>query len=206
MSRWPSTTANFASFWLLSCLLLIWLDADSADGDRQWRFGSVAARWRKGRFPSEVWRQPEDPHSDSIDRRGALGQESALFLEESSLFLEESSLLLETEFPVLRTGAAVSCPSQSASALRRGAAAPVRRRVCYPYATGVKIVGEGRLLCYICSRFGKAHNGNYSPYALTRRPRAPGPRLILGPNPLPTCSNPLKRLKMAMGKPCNELA
>ncbi len=87
-------------------------------------------------------------------------------------------------------------------------AAPVRRRVCYPYATGVKIVGEGRLLCYICSRFGKAHNELF-PVCSHAPPARSGSKThprSESPSNFPTCSNPLKRLKMAMGKPCNELA
>ncbi len=69
----------------------------------------------------------------------------------SSLLFANSSLFLESSLPFLRTGAAVGRPPQAASALRRAPAAPARRRVCHPSATDTKSVGEGGLLCYICS-------------------------------------------------------
>ncbi len=128
---------------------------------------------------------------------------------------------------VFRTGSGGPRPPRAMSAACRGhggaRSAPRRLR---PHAA-VKIVGQSHSLCYLCSSrgsIGERHDQSTSSFAAHRpRPRASKDARLTpalreprfadcspvkgGCEKEPAfCSNPLKALKTAMGRPCNKLA
>ncbi len=119
-------------------------------GDRQRRFGSVAARWPMCRFPPRGVASAGGlrVRFDRLARRAGRARAPPVIVQNVPCSSQKVPCSSKPCFP----GAAVGRPPQSVSALRRGAGGARSAPDLSPVRNRVKIVGEGRLLFYICSR------------------------------------------------------
>ncbi len=160
-------------------------------------------------------------------KTSCFSRESSLFSCKSSLFSCESSLFCEMKLLLSGPGAAVARPPRPISAAgRRHGGAPSAPRLLRPQAARENCWRKSYSVLCLFHR-GRPMGERHEQQTSSRpSPFGNGPRRMLGSAPTlrepasrtppprearartraSSCSNPLKTLKTAMGRPCNKLA